>query len=479
MSNMNVGPGPQSAGRPGQMTAVMRAMATATGPKVLRIGLVAGGRIIEERIVKQRTSVTIGPSERSMFVIQAPNVPANFKLFELIGNDYYLNFLDGMSGRVALQTGITDLGALRGQARRVGNAYQVKLTDDARGKVIIADTTFLFQFVAPPPVQPRPQLPLAVKGGVGSQIDWNLTTIAAFSLLLHFGLVFSFYTSSLFPWADPIYTGDDDSVVALLKHQQDIAPPPPVETAEPEPTATATSTSDSKEPDKKPQQQQNANQGNNQTKPGQQDPTKAAQLTQQAEDAKIAIMAALGGGPASKDVLKDDNGAPVNMDSLKGGSGGVSNANSNGLNLNPSGGGPLGTKGGGNLQDIKGGPAGPGGGDQAGPTSRPVVGNVSGGGVSASVPVQNADAVIRGGLHPRARACYNAGLKEDPNQSGRVVITIQVGPSGDVTGASAAQCSGLSPKVCACIAGGARSLKFQPPGGGGSTINAPMNFVKQ
>jgi hypothetical protein len=460
------------------MTAVMRAMATATGPKVLRIGLVASGRIVEERIVKQRTSVTIGPSEKSMFVIQAPSIPPNFKLFELIGADYYLNFLDGMTGRVALQTGITDLGALKGQARRAGNAYQVKLTEDARGKVVVGETTFLFQFVAPPPVQPRPQLPLAVKGGVGSQIDWNLTTIAAFSLLLHFGLVFSFYTSSLFPWADPLYTGDDDSVVALLQHQQDIAPPPPVETAEPEPTATATSTADEKTPEKKPAQQQ-SNQGQSQQKPGQQDPTKAAQLTQQAEDAKIAIMAALGGGPASKDVLKDDNGAPVNMNGLKDGSGGVSNANNNGLNLTPSGGGPLGTKGGGNLQDIKGGPAGGGGGDVAGPTTRPVVGNVSGGGVSASVPVQNADAVIRSGLHPRARACYNAGLKEDPNQQGRVVVTIVVGPSGDVTSASAAQCSGLSPKTCACIAGGARNLKFQPPGGGGSTINAPMNFVKQ
>jgi hypothetical protein len=44
------------------MTAVMRAMPQVTGPKVLRIGLVQNGRIIEERIIKQRTSVTVGPS---------------------------------------------------------------------------------------------------------------------------------------------------------------------------------------------------------------------------------------------------------------------------------------------------------------------------------------------------------------------------------------------------------------------------------
>ena len=76
MSQMNQGRGRARDRRgipavPGQMTAVMRAMQQATGPKVLRIGLVAAGRILEERIVKQRTSVTVGPSEKSMFVVQA------------------------------------------------------------------------------------------------------------------------------------------------------------------------------------------------------------------------------------------------------------------------------------------------------------------------------------------------------------------------------------------------------------------------
>src|SRR6204780_387843 len=112
----NAGPGAAGAapgGRPGQMTAVMRAMAQASGPKVLRIGLVQDGRVIEERIIKQRTSVTIGASEKAVFVIPSPNIPPQFKLFELIGTDYYLNFLDGMGGRVALQSGISELAGLR------------------------------------------------------------------------------------------------------------------------------------------------------------------------------------------------------------------------------------------------------------------------------------------------------------------------------------------------------------------------------
>src|SRR3954453_6897509 len=180
---MNAGPGAgqQPGGRPGQMTAVMGAMSVAAGPKVLRIGLVQGGRVIEERIIKQRITVTVGSNEKSMFVIPSQAVPPMFKLFELVGNDYYLNFLDGMTGRVALATGITDIQSLRGSAKKVNGAYQVKLTEEARGKVVVGETTFLFQFVAPPPVQPRPQLPVSVRQGLSSDIEWTTPSIAALS----------------------------------------------------------------------------------------------------------------------------------------------------------------------------------------------------------------------------------------------------------------------------------------------------------
>src|SRR5258708_20550110 len=154
------GGGPVPSGRPGQMTAVMRAVAQVPGPKVSRIGLVQGGKVIEERVIKQRSHVTIGPSEKSMFVVPSQSVPPNFKLFELVGSEYHLNFLDGMSGRVALATGISDLAALRGQAKRVGPVYQVRLTEEARGKIATGETTSPFQLVAPPPLHPRPPLPL-------------------------------------------------------------------------------------------------------------------------------------------------------------------------------------------------------------------------------------------------------------------------------------------------------------------------------
>ena len=219
------GGGSVASGRPGQMTAVMRAMPQVTGPKVLRIGLVQGGKVIEERVIKQRTHVTIGPSEKSMFVVPSQSVPPKFRLFELIGNEYHLNFLDGMTGRVALadRHHRSRRAARPSQASPQG-AYQVQLTEEARGKVVVGETTFLFQFVAPPPVQPRPQLPLAVKGGLASQIDWTLTIIAAFCFLLHFGMVGAMYSD----WMDPV-VDDEFNVAGLIDLVKNIPPPPPVE----------------------------------------------------------------------------------------------------------------------------------------------------------------------------------------------------------------------------------------------------------
>ncbi|MBV9949231.1 MAG: AgmX/PglI C-terminal domain-containing protein [Myxococcales bacterium] len=462
--NQGHGTGTQPHGAsPGQMTAVMRAMQQSTGPKVLRIGLVAAGRILEERIVKQRTTVTVGPSEKSMFVVQA-NVPPQFKLFELIGNDYHLNFLDGTTGRVALASGITDLVAMKGQARRIGSMYQIRLTEEARGKIVIGETTFLFQFVAPPPVQPRPRLPLSVKGGMASQIDWNLTIIAAFSFLLHFGLVGAMYSD----WMDPVV--NDDITAGLLDMVQRTVPPP-VETTE-TPTSSATSTDTAPAPTQAPKAPPKAAGG------AAPDAKVVAGLIQEADQARIAILAALNGGPNINGAMKDDNGAPVDLNSLANRSGGVSNT-TGGLNLPGGAGGPIRPGSGGGLQGLKGGETG-GASTSAGTVVKVVpVGDVQYGGSAMSVPVANAEAVIRSQIHPGAKKCYQRGLESDPTQAGKIVILIKVAPNGEVDSASVQSNSGLSAQVASCIASVARRAKFDAPGPSGSQISVPFNFVKQ
>jgi hypothetical protein len=462
----NAGPGAAAGGRPGQMTAVMRAMAQASGPKVLRIGLVQGGRVIEERIIKQRTSVTVGASEKSMFVIPSNVVPAQFKLFELLGSDYYLNFMDGMSGRVALATGITDIGALKGQAKRVGNGYQVKLTEEARGKVVVGETTFLFQFVAPPPVQPRPQLPLAVKGGLANQIDWNLTIIAAFSFTLHFGLIGAMYSD----WMDPI-VADDSNIQGLIDLAKSV-PPPPIE----EKPAEEAKTADTKAAPEQKQQAVSHQTGPAAPKPKTSD-AQAAKLAQAAEALQVGILAAFNGSSAVAGALSRSDIPPVDLSGAAASGAAVSSA---GGDLHLGGGGGLvqpGHAGGlGNIAGATGTGAGTGAG--TGQTVAGPKGDASIGATSASVPVANAERVIAG-LRPKFRLCYNQGLAQDPGMSGSVTMTVKIAPNGEVNSADAAANTGLSDSVVKCISRALKNAQFDPPGSSGSVLNVPAKFVKQ
>lgn len=455
------------------MTAVMRAMSVHTGPKVLRIGLVQNGRVVEERIIKQRTTVTVGSNERAVFVIPSQAVPPMFKLFELIGNEYYLNFLDGMTGRVALATGITDLTALRGQAKKVGGAYQVKLTEEARGKVVIGETTFLFQFVAPPPVQPRPQLPLAVKGGLAAQIDWSLTIIAAFSFLLHFGVVGAMYSD----WMDPV-VGDDLNVAGLVDMMKNIPPPPVTETpteTNANATATATATAASK-----PTSGAGGKTGSSgQSKAaGSVGDKQAAALVAQAESMQMQMLAALGGGSAVQGALNRSDIPPVDLSGAAKSGAGVT-AGTGDLKVGGGGGAIQGGGRGSGLGGLGGGTKGSG--DGSAGTERKVEGpkaDAQVGGSTASVPISDADRVIAG-LRGRFRTCYQTGLNSDPNMSGKVIITAKVDPNGEVSSASVTQNTGLSPAVASCIANVVKRAQFNPPGGSGSTLNIPVTFVQQ
>jgi hypothetical protein len=455
------------------MTAVMRAMSVQQGPKVLRIGLVQGGRVMEERIIKQRVTVTVGSNERAMFVVPSQAIPPMFKLFEIVGNDYYLNFLDGMTGRVALATGITDIQALRGQAKKVGGAYQVKLTEEARGKIVIGETTFLFQFVAPPPVQPRPQLPLAVKGGLASQIDWSLTIIAAFSFLLHFGVVGAMYSD----WMDPV-VGDDFNVSGLVDMVKNI-PAPEVPETPTDNTAAATATAQAEKP--KPAGGAGgakAQPSGHSSNAGAVSDAKAAALAAQADAMQMQMLAALNGGSAVQGALNRSDIPPVDLSGAAASGAGVAHGAGD-LKIG-GGGSPVqgGGKGGG-LAGIGGGTKGTA--DTGGGAERKVEGpkgDAAIGGSTATVPISDADRVVAG-LRARFRQCYQTGLNSDPSMAGKVVITARVGPNGEVSSADISQNTGLSSGVASCIANVVKRAQFSPPGGSGSTLNIPVTFVQQ
>ena len=471
-------PGAQSAGgavRPGQMTAVMRAMQVAAGPKVLHIGLYQGSKAVEERIIKSRTTVTVGNNEKNTFVLAVPQLPATFKLFELIGNDYYLNFFDGFRGRLALASGITDIADLKGQAKPVGNYYQVKLTEEARGQILIGDRKLLFHFVAPPPVQPRPQLPLAVIGAAAG-IDWTLMIIASFSFLGHFGIVGALYSDWLDPpWQEATVAG----IVDLVKNIPAPPAPEPDKKVENDDKKVADKTPDSKAPSSgaKP-----AAAGGAAGPRGAVGDKQAAALAKQAESMEVALLGALGGTTAAEGALRRSEIPGVDISALAtSGAGAV--AGTSDLKVGGGGGGPIqgGAGGGGGLGNIGGGTGGSGTGQSAGTETKvkgPTgdVGSLSSSTVGA--PINNADRVVAG-LRGRFKSCYQRGLSEDPTMSGKVTLVAKIGPNGEVTGVTPSGTSGLSPAVVGCLQGVVNRATFDPPGGSGSTVQIPVSFVQQ
>lgn len=457
--------------RPGQMTAVMRA-AAATGPKVLRIGVVLAGRVIEERIIKQRVDVTVGPSEKSMFVTASDATPGAFRLFELVGGEYCINFLDNMSGRIALPTGISELSSLRGSARRLSDGgYQLRLTDECRGKIVVGDRTFLFQFVAPPPVQPKPQLPVAVLRGASS-VDWPTTMIAAFSFLLHFLGIGSLYSD----WMDPV-VDEDGNLANLVESVRNLPAPPPVE----QPTEN-TEVQANKAEEKAEAPKSGATKGGGAAGAAggaKMTMNQAAALAREMEALEMATIAALtGAGPATAGVLTDGQVATSALDQAAATSAGVSSG-VGGLNLSHGGGAIRPGATGGGLASI--GMAGKTEGTQgtgavakvAGPKGRADVGGAS----VAGGAVANASRVVAG-MRAGFRNCFNRELASNPDAQGTIRLTIKVGPGGEVQNVAAVPSGSLGSAV-ECVKARARSAQFDAPEGGSAVIVVPVTFVKQ
>ncbi len=464
----------QSSTKPGQMTAVMRAMDQAAGPKVLRVGLVMGGKVIEERVIKERTHVTIGPSEKSTFVTPNKNVPANFRLFELVGNAYVLNFLDNMTGRLAQKSGVTDLDGLKYEASRtsVGNVtvYQVALSDDARGKVVVGDVTFLFQFVTAPVVTAKVQMPVSVQAGFGHSIDWSTTIIAAFSFLLHFGLVGTMYSD----WLDPPVSGEFD-VAQLLESIKNLPAPPPVE--DPKDTAETAPTPAQAEAPKTPTPAAKAESG------GKVSDTRAAQISNELQQLDLQMLGALNTmGDATAGVLERGDVPMGLFDNAASSSAGASALGGMaGLSLGDSGGAVRPGAAGNSLANIGDTQAAAATAASAAGGTKTVkgpVGSAQVGGAAVTGNVANAQSVVAG-MGAGFRRCYNRGLQTDPTMKGSVRITARIGPNGEVLSASPSGGGGLSGEVIGCVVSRVQSAQFAPPDGGGATVVIPVSFVSQ
>lgn len=426
-----------------------------TRQRILRIGVLLGGKIVEERLIRERVPVSIGQSMKNTFSIPIEGLPLEFTLFAMDEGRYSLRFLNKMDGRLSESGGqVNTLDALKSKgATNAGDYWQVRLSDSARGKLSLGDLTILFQFVTEPPRQPKPMLPASVRGTFADRFDPRLLVIVGSSIIIHFMVV-------IIAWmGDVEKEGIAEKAYELTfepeKYQVEVKP-------EPDPTPTdAGSAAGSATPDKKPD-------------PGKdQQPAKPAQNTGGRSDKdNVAMDEQETGAWADKMTREGPNGTDVGdmakrnpnqdlgkqVDAVKEGNktvqvGGNSRSRGDGdarigTNTGPKINAP------GNLDSAGGGKQ-----TEKGPAGRISVANKIGLDETTLTPdavLQRIMSIYMAGL----KRCYKNYLTKDASARGAVKLGFTVTESGSVVNG---QANGFAGEVDACIAGQMAGWRFPGP----------------
>jgi len=155
-------------------------------PRSLRVGIILGGKIVEERLIRKREDITVGQSAKCTFSVPIEGLPREWPMFIVHEGRYALQFAAHMDGRVSDGNEVYTLSALKGShAQKRGEGWVIPLAETARGKIIVGEMTLLFQFVSAPPLQPRPHLPASVRGSFADRIDPHLAVVLACSMAIH------------------------------------------------------------------------------------------------------------------------------------------------------------------------------------------------------------------------------------------------------------------------------------------------------
>lgn len=179
-------------------------------PKVLRVGLIHKGKIIDERLMYTRKPVTCGESARNTFVIPVDNLPSRFPVFEVTKEDaYVLTFPEWMQGKVhqgnqtftlaaacesklASPSGYINFSPPTQEVKQheKTTVYRMPLNDASKGVIRFGAYSLLFQFVAPPP-KPKPLPSISTLERSWFQgVDWVYSSILLLSFVAHTGFIY-------------------------------------------------------------------------------------------------------------------------------------------------------------------------------------------------------------------------------------------------------------------------------------------------
>ncbi len=434
--------------------------------RVLRIGVLLGGKIVEERLIRERVDVSLGQSSKNTFSIPIESLPRQFTVFQVVDGRYVLNFTANMDGRVSDGDRVMTLDVARNQggAQRHGEHWLMPLGEHARGKVTVGELTLLFQFVTEPPVQPKPMLPHSVRGTLADRLEPQLMVTLAISISVHFGFMF---------WAvfinDPDTGGDMAERAARATFQEESYELRDEFTLPQEAAADKTAAEDKKPEDKKPADKKPVDKGKGADKPkvdpagGERKENDAVALQDQAKDFADGLFSDdVAGIGFSGDMERRKPGSDLGKQLDEVAASGRETAIGGGAaDRGPRGGGPrIGT----GKDPAVVGPGGPtsaqdGKNVEKVPTGRISVSDKKAFDDSSLTP----DAVLRKIMNAYMsglKRCHKDLLKKDPTARGKVKLGFTVNESGRTVSPKA---TGFSSDLDACIEGLMSNWRFDVP----------------
>ena len=450
--------------------------------KVLRIGVIQGITVIEERLVRVGGAVSFGTAPGNTFVLQGSDLPKSLTVFDtasaVAGGKYLLIFDERTQGQVELTPGRSrKLADLKGEADKTGDKYRVKLEDTSRGRIKLSpEITMLFHFVPTPAAVVAEVLPAALRGrGVG-QLEPIFTAVLLASFLMHSAL--ALFVNIAEPPKPP-------ELEDLRRLVEQIAPPKievpkvPVNTGAPE-------TPKGKEQDKA-----------SEPTTGEGD-TGGAEVPKKSGGGGAGERAAIRDAIASKGILQliggrgfGDGGGAIgsvfgaggaisdDIGTALAGTAGVGIAGTGGGVTRRGEGGGCGGGGGGGAADI--GDLDTGGGgkiDTGEKRATRVVARVRADDVEAldgKVDQKGVTATIRR-RQDAFQACYENALKANSKLQGKLAIEFTIGEGGKVTDARVVKDGLNSAEVASCVVATMKRIRFPAPADGEVTLSTSFVF---
>ena len=467
-----------------------------TGEKALRIGVIQGVRVIEERILRKRGPVTFGTGDNNTFSFASSDLPKTLTVFDVKDGDYVLLLGDDSQGRLEGPDGKKEFSSLKAKHPVVGGVHRVPITDVSKGRIKLSpEITVLFHFVVPPAVVAVPDMPAEVNGGLLKAIEPIFTAVLTASFLVHFAL--GLYVRLTDPPAPATLEDLKELVERIQPPKVDLKPiipkgpePGPVKGTGPAPTTQASGDGTGEAGDGGAEKGSVGGKGGGNGGTGDRNAIREG-IAGKGILQLIGGRGGIGGGSGAVGSvfgvgggISDDIGGALEGTAgvgIAGGTGGAGGVTRRGTGGGGGGGDGTGGEGGGamGIGDLKtSGGAGNGSIDTGAKTATKIVARVKSDDIEAvdgKIDKKSVQATIRR-RQDGFLACYETALKSNSKLQGKLVVEFTIGEDGKVVAASVVKDGLGSAEVAACVVGLLKRLRFPAPTDGEVTISNPFVF---